>query len=39
MGICNICTVDETQVPPDFNETYDEGFTQDEGVLSVKIFC
>ena len=33
-----VCTVDETQVPPDFDETYIEGYTQDEDVLSVKNF-
>ena len=32
-------TVDETQVPPDFDETYVEGYTQDEGVLCCNNFC
>ena len=29
----SICTVDETQLPPDIDETYVEGYTQDEGMV------
>ena len=37
--VIHICTVDETQVPPDCDETYVEGYTQDEGVLCCNNFC